>query len=343
MEKPTMRQAVMTTPGVIEFREAPVPAPGPDEVLLRIKRIGICGSDMHVYHGVQPFTEYPVVQGHEFSAVVEAVGSRANGIKVGSKATARPQVVCGRCRPCRRDDYHICDSLRVQGFQAPGCAQDFFVTDVGRLVPLPDSFTFEQGAFVEPLAVAVRAVARAGNVVGAGLVVLGAGPIGNLVAQVAKAAGARVLITDLADYRLSVAYQCGLDHTCNVEKQPLAEAARRVFGNDGFDVAIECVGVEATVDAAIENIAKGGRIVAVGNFPEKPRVNMALIQDRELSLIGTLMYKHEDYQRAVELLASGAIVTGPLETKHFPFEHYPDAYRYIIDQAGKCMKVFLDL
>ncbi|HLA85687.1 MAG TPA: zinc-binding dehydrogenase [Thermoguttaceae bacterium] len=152
-----------------------------------------------------------------------------------------------------------------------------------------------------------------------------------------------MLFTDLSDYRLAAAYQCGLDNTSNVRNEPLGEAARRVFGDDGFDVAIECVGVEATVDAAIENIAKGGRIVAVGNFPEKPRVNVSLIQDRELSLIGTLMYKHEDYHRAVELLDAGAVVTGPLETKHFPFERYLEAYQYILGQNGRCMKVFIDL
>jgi len=338
-----MRQAIMTQPGVIEFHDVPAPVAGSDDVLLRVKCIGICGSDMHVYHGVQPFTKYPVVQGHEFSAVVEAIGNDVRGIEPGMKVTARPQVVCGQCRPCRRGDYHICDTLRVQGFQAPGCAQDLFVTKAERVVCLPESFTFEQGALVEPVAVAVRAVAKAGDLAEANAVVLGAGPIGNLVAQVAKAAGARVLITDLSDYRLKIARECGIEETSDVQKESLDEASRRVFGEDGFDAAIECVGVEATVDAAIENIAKGGRIVAVGNFPEKPRVNVALIQDRELSLIGTLMYKHEDYRRAVELIDSGAVLTGPLETKHFPLSEYLSAYHYIIEQAGKCMKVFIDL
>jgi threonine dehydrogenase-like Zn-dependent dehydrogenase len=116
-----MRQAVMTEPGVIQIREVPEPVAGPNEVLLRVHRIGICGSDMHVYHGVQPFTKYPVVQGHEFSAVIEALGEGVTDLKPGTKATARPQVVCGRCRPCLRGDYNICDSLKVQGFQAPGC------------------------------------------------------------------------------------------------------------------------------------------------------------------------------------------------------------------------------
>ncbi len=115
-----MRQAIMTAPGRIEIRDVPAPVPGPGEVLLRIQRIGVCGSDIHVYHGKHPYTGYPVVQGHEFSATVEAVGDGVTGISPGRKVTAMPQIVCGECSPCRRGEYHICDRLKVQGFQAPG-------------------------------------------------------------------------------------------------------------------------------------------------------------------------------------------------------------------------------
>jgi L-iditol 2-dehydrogenase/threonine 3-dehydrogenase len=338
-----MRQAVMTEPEMIEIREVAAPLPGPNEVLVRIRRIGICGSDMHVYHGAHVFTRYPVVQGHEFSGVVEATGEQVAHLKPGMKVTARPQVVCGECRPCRRGDYNICDSLKVQGFQAPGCAQELFVTAAERIVALPDTFTFEQGALVEPVAVAAHAVRRAGRVDGTNAVVLGAGPIGNLVAQIARASGANVLITDVSDFRLEIAQACGLQNTSNAGRETLADASRRVWGQDGFDLAFECVGIEDTITAAVENIGKGGTIVAVGVFPEKPRVDMAVIGDRELSLIGTLMYKHEDYLRAVELIGRGEVVTGPLETKHFPLNDYLSAYRYIIQQAGKCMKVFIDL
>ncbi|MCK4725059.1 MAG: alcohol dehydrogenase catalytic domain-containing protein, partial [Anaerolineales bacterium] len=145
-----MKQAVMTEPGKIKIHEIEEPRPGPGEVLLRIQRIGVCGSDVHVYHGKHPYTGYPVVQGHEFSATVVALGDNVTGLAPGSKVTSMPQIVCGECAPCLRGDYHICDKLKVEGFQAPGCAQELWVTSADRIIPLPDSFSFEQGALVEP-------------------------------------------------------------------------------------------------------------------------------------------------------------------------------------------------
>jgi len=338
-----MRQALMTAPGRIEMRDVPVPAPGPGEVLLRVQRIGVCGSDIHVYHGKHPYTTYPVVQGHEFSATVEALGEGVTGIAVGSLVTAMPQIVCGACPPCRRGEYHICDELKVQGFQAPGCAQELWVTRADKLVVLPGRFSVEQGALVEPVSVAVHAVARAGAMVGRRVAVLGAGPIGNLVAQTARALGARVLITDISDHRLDVARQCGLDLVSNPKGESLAEAAARAFGADGFDLAFECVGIEATMAAAVAAIQKGGMVVVVGVFGDKPRVDLGLVQDRELTLVGTLMYRRDDYERAVELIDSGAIATAPLISKHFAMEEFLDAYHFLEAERDRTMKIFIDV
>jgi 2-desacetyl-2-hydroxyethyl bacteriochlorophyllide A dehydrogenase len=254
-----------------------------------------------------------------------------------------PQIVCGVCAPCRRGEYHICDKLKVQGFQAPGCGQELWVTSAKMVVPLPDTFTFEQGALVEPASVAVHAVARAGNLSGRRAVVLGAGTIGNLVAQTARSEGAQVLITDLSDYRLGVARQCGLAATSNAQEEDLTQAVERVFGKDGFDVAFECVGVEPTITAAIANIQKGGTLIIVGVFGDKPRIDLSTVQDRELNLRGTLMYKRPDYERAVELIGSGGILTAPLVSKHFPFEDYIEAYRFIDQFGEKSMKVVIDV
>jgi 2-desacetyl-2-hydroxyethyl bacteriochlorophyllide A dehydrogenase len=334
----------MKSPGHIEFQEVALPAPGPDEILLRIRRIGVCGSDIHVWHGKHPFTPYPVVQGHEYSATVESVGPGVTKVKPGMKATARPQLVCGECGPCRRGDYNICDHLKVQGFQAPGCAQDFFVTTQERVVALPESLTFEQGALVEPAACAAHSTGRAGDLRGKNVVVLGAGTIGNLAAQAARCRGAKkVLITDLSDFRLEKARACGVDAVCNVRTEKLGGVARDVFGPEGFDVAFEAVGAEAALDDAVQNINKGGEIVVLGVFGERPRVDMAVAGDRELKLVGTLMYKHEDYEQAVRWIATGALRTEPLLTRHFPFERYPDAYRFIEDQGDKSLKVIIDV
>jgi 2-desacetyl-2-hydroxyethyl bacteriochlorophyllide A dehydrogenase len=338
-----MRQAVMVSPGEIEFRDVPIPKPGPDEVLIRVKTIGVCGSDIHVRHGRHPFTSYPVVQGHEFSGIVQAVGRRVKSVKPGLKVTATPQIVCGRCGPCRRGDSHICDVLKVQGFQAPGCAQDYFLTKAAKIVPLPASFSFEQGALVEPTAVGVHAVARAGRVAGTNVVVLGAGPIGNLVGQVARAGGAKVLITDVGVFRLGVARRCGLRSVSDATSESLEEASSRVFGKESFGTAFECAGAETAVNSAISAIRKGGRIVAVGVFGDRPRVNMGFLQDRELTLTGTLMYQRRDFLEAVRLIRDGRVDTRPLETAHFPFEAYKSAYDFVDAEGERSMKVFIDL
>jgi L-iditol 2-dehydrogenase len=338
-----MRQAVMTAPHEITFRDIPPPTVELGQAAMRIVRIGICGSDIHVYHGKHPFTRYPVVQGHEFSARIESIGPGVEGLKIGSLVTAMPQVVCGQCRPCRRGDYHICDNLKVQGFQAPGCAQDVFVADAARIVSLPETLTPEQGVLIEPAAVAVHALRRAGNVSGKNVVVIGAGPIGNLVAQSAKAMGAKVLISDVSEQRLQIAAACGIPWRSNAKTESITRAARSAFGLQGFDVAFDCAGAETSLGSAIESIDKGGTIVVVAVFGHKPQVDLGLVQDRELNLIGTLMYQRRDYDCAIRWICSGAILTKPLEGRHFPFAEYKAAYEFIDANAERCMKVFIDL
>jgi len=339
-----MRQAVMTKPGAIELRDVKAPIPGPGQVLLRIHRIGVCGSDLHVYHGKHPFTPYPVVQGHEFSAVVDAVGAGVKNVRVGSKVTATPQEVCGKCRPCLQGRYNVCEELKVRGFQAPGVAQDWFVTEADKIVPLPDKLTHDQGAFVEPVSVAVHSTGRAGDLAGRNVVVAGAGPIGNLAAQACKIRGAkRVLITDISDYRLNVARAVGIDVVSNVRQETLEDAVKRAFGNDGFDVAMDAAGVESSLSGLVSRIDKGGRIVILAVFSKPPAVDMSVLCEHELTVCGTMMYRHEDYDQAVSWIADGSIKLAPLMSKHFPFEQYLDAYRYIDAEGEKTMKVMIDL
>jgi L-iditol 2-dehydrogenase len=331
----------MTQPGAIEFDDAPMPVPGPDEVLVRVRRIGVCGSDIHVYHGKHPYTSYPVVQGHEFSAEVQTgVGDLAAGTLV----TIPPQITCGTCASCRSGQYHICESLKVMGFQAPGVAQEYVALPKAELLRLPPSFTPEVGALVEPAAVAIHAVRRAGDVSGKTVLVLGAGPIGNLVAQAARWRGAsRVVITDVSDYRLDVARRCGLTDGFDARSATVEQEVRSALGPSGAEVTFECVGAEQTANQAIRLARKGSVIVVVGVFGEAPRVDLGLVQDRELQLVGTLMYQRNDYVDAIRALAEGGMVTQPLVTVSFPFRRYLDAYLFIEANKDRVMKVMIDL
>ncbi len=335
----------MISPGKIEFNDIHAPKElKPNEILLKIQRIGICGSDIHVYHGEHPATPYPVVQGHEYSAIVEAVGKDVKLVQPGQRATARPQLVCGECGPCKRGQYNACQSLKVQGFQAPGVAQDYFIVTEDRLVVFPDSMSFEQGAMIEPAAVGAHSTSRSRGLAGKNVVVSGAGTIGNLVAQFARARGAKkVLITDINDFKLEKAVECGIQNTLNVLKIPFEKGVRDFFGDEGYQVGFEAAGVQASLDALIANVEKGGEVIILGVYAQNPVVNMYFVGEHELSLFGSMMYKQEDYLEAVSLISQGKIITEPLVSKHFPFEKYPEAYRFIEDNSDKIMKVMIDL
>jgi L-iditol 2-dehydrogenase/threonine 3-dehydrogenase len=330
---------------VIEHRE--IPEPGQlkeNEVLLRIKRIGVCGSDIHVFHGKHPATPYPVVQGHEYSAIVEATGTKVTKVKPGMRATARPQLVCGECGPCKRGQYNACQKLKVQGFQAPGVAQDLFVVPEDRIVVFPETMTLEQGAMIEPAAVGAHSTNRVPVLKGKNVVVAGAGTIGNLVAQFAKARGAaKVLITDISDYRLDIARQCGIDATLNVKTTSFEEGTKSFFGSEGFQIGFEAAGVQSSLDVLMQFVEKGGAVVILGVYSQNPVVNMFYLGEHELNVFGSMMYRQEDYEAAVEMISSGKIITKPLLTTSFPFNKYLDAYKYIEEQGEKSMKVMIEL
>ncbi|MEE9463469.1 MAG: zinc-binding dehydrogenase, partial [Bacteroidales bacterium] len=265
-------------------------------------------------------------------------------VSPGMKATAWPQLVCGKCGPCLRGQYNACQELKVQGFQASGVAQDYFIVPEERIIPIPDSMSLDQGALVEPAAVGAHSTSRATGIKGKNVVVSGAGTIGNLVAQFAKARGAaKVLITDISDYRLGIARECGVDGTLNVATTPFAEGVKDFFGTSGFQVGFEAAGVQASLDVLFAHVEKGGDIVILGVYSENPTVNMYYLGEHELNVFGSMMYRKEDYEEAVSLISRGKIKTAPLITRHFPFDQYLDAYHFIEDQGAETMKVMIDL
>lgn len=338
-----MKQAVMPRPGAVEFHDVAIPDLAGGDVLIRVERIGVCGSDIHVFHGLHPYTGYPVVQGHEVGGTIAEVGTDVRGLAVGDVVTFLPQIVCGSCYPCRHGMVHICDHLKVKGFQAPGAAQEFFPVPAESIVKLPPGASADEAAMVEPTAVAVHALARGGGAEGKKVLVLGGGPIGNLTAQVARATGAaNVMITDLDPFRLRKASDCSIPHVVNPNEVDLAHALEERFGPDRADLILECVGVEATMSQAVSLARKGSTIVVVGVFAKKPPVDVGLIQDRELNLVGSLMYQREDFEVAVRLLSEGRVLLKPLITHHVPFARYLDAYENVVT-GSDALKVMIDV
>ena len=171
-EEIIMLQQVMTNPGEIIFREVPVPEVKENQVLVKIMNIGVCGSDIHVYHGKHPFTKYPVTQGHEVSGEITELGKNVTEFHVGQKVTIEPQVYCGHCYPCRHGKYNLCEELKVMGFQTTGTASEYFAVDASKVTPIPEDMSYEEGAMIEPLAVAVHGVKQMGDVAGMNIAVL---------------------------------------------------------------------------------------------------------------------------------------------------------------------------
>jgi len=223
-------------------------------------------------------------------------------------------------------------------------AQEYFIVPEERIILLPDSMSLDQGALVEPAAVGAHSTGRATDIKGKNVVVSGAGTIGNLVAQFAKARGAgRVLITDISDYRLEIARECGIEGTLNVAITPFAEGVKDFFGASGFQVGFEAAGGQASLDVLFAHVEKGGDIVILGVYSENPTVNMYYLGEHELNVFGSMMYRKEDYEEAVYMISRGKIKTAPLITRHFPFEQYLDAYHFIEDQGAETMKVMIDM
>ncbi len=339
-----MLQQVMTAPGKIEFREIETPVPKAGEVLIRIMKIGVCGSDIHVWHGKHPFTSYPVTQGHEVSGEIAALGAGVENLEVGQKVTIQPQVVCGKCYPCRHGKYNLCETLKVMGFQTTGVASEYFAVDAAKVTPLPQEMSFDEGAMIEPLAVAVHAARKFGDMQGMRVAVLGAGPIGILVAQAAKGMGAEsVLITDISDLRLEKARQCGVDFCVNTREADFGEALVSSFGPDKADVIYDCAGNNVTMGQAIRCARKGSTIILVAVFAGMAEVDLAVLNDHELDLNTTMMYRNEDYLEAIELVRAGKVDLKPLISKHFAFRDYAEAYRYIDENRETTMKVIIDV
>jgi L-iditol 2-dehydrogenase len=337
----TMRVNVLAAAGIMQTEQRDVPAPAAGEVLVRIGSVGICGSDVHYYrHGriAEYVVRKPLILGHEAGGTVVAVGDGVAADRIGQRVALEPGVPCRHCRECKHGRYNLCAD--VQFFATPpvdGTFAEYVAIAADFAHPIPDSISDDGAGLIEPLSVGVWACRKADIGIGSRVLITGAGPIGLMNVQVAKAAGAsEIIVSDIAPTRLETAIAFGATRVLNARTEDAADLGIEV------DAFIDCSGAEPAVRAGIRAVRPAGHVVLVGMGADNISLPVGLIQGRELRITGTFRYANT-YPTAIELAASGAIQLDAMVTAHFPLEEAeaalqeasnPDAIKVIV-RAGQ--------
>lgn len=325
-----------------EITNRDVPMPGPGEVALRVAYCGICGTDLHIYHGAMAdrLGDRRVL-GHEVSGRIEALGAGVNGLAPGQKAVVRPLAPCGDCPACAAGHAHVCHRLKFLGIDTDGGFSDIWTVPSHAIHILPEDVPLKTAALVEPLAVACHAVARGRIAAGEDVLVVGGGPIGMLVALAARDSGARVLLSEVNPARLALAARMGFD-TVNPAKVDLPARIATATGGKGADAVFEVSGAQRGLEATTQAAAVRGRIVMVAIYPEQPKIDMFRYFWRELELIGARVYEPQDYDRAIAMIGAGAVDAAALITDVVPLEQIQPAFETLSD-APSAMKTLVEI
>lgn len=320
-----MRVSVLSAPGTVTVEERPAPEPAEGEVLVRVSSVGICGSDVHYYeHGrIGPYVvRRPLVLGHEASGTVSAVGPGVDQARVGQRVAIEPGVPCRRCDQCRHGRYNLCPDVQFMATPpVDGAFAELVIVPADFAHPVPDNVSDDAAALVEPLSVGVWACHKAGVTAGSAVLVCGAGPVGLVTVQVARAQGAtRIVCTDISAERLAMAATCGATETVDVSTDGDA------LTDLGVDAAIECSGAPSSVVAAVRAVRPAGTVVLVGMGMDEVSLPVSLLQNREIVLTGTFRYANT-YPTAIALAATGAVSLDQLVTGHFGLAEVDAALR----------------
>jgi 2-desacetyl-2-hydroxyethyl bacteriochlorophyllide A dehydrogenase len=332
--------AMVHTAGTAELVEREIPNPGKTEVLIAIRATSVCGGDLHIYKGKHPSAPLPMSLGHELAGEVIEIGAAVTAVRIGDRVTVEPVIVCGDCLPCRSGLYGYCDNLSYHYRKGQGAMADYFVVDQRYVYKLPEQLSYENGALIEPLAVAVHAVNRAKIGLGEKVVIMGAGPIGILIAAVCKAAGAReIIISDISEARLETAVLMGATRTVNSRNESVLEVVREITGGRGIGKSFECAGREETFVQAMSCLCKGGTATMVGIF-EQPTIQIpaSIFISQEITVQGSQGYCW-DFETALSLTST--IDLGKIISHVFPLTDIDQAMKAALDPAQKAVKIIL--
>ncbi|GIF64026.1 Zn-dependent alcohol dehydrogenase [Asanoa ishikariensis] len=325
----------------LDVTEVDALPPGPGEVRIAVAYTGICGTDLHIFHGdMDARVGAAAVLGHEMSGRIAEVGDGVTAFAVGQPVTVMPTRTCGRCVACRRGHSHICHAMRFLGIDSPGAMQASWTVPAELVLPLPDGLPLRHAALIEPVAVAVHDVRRSGIAGGERVVVVGGGPVGVLIATVATRRGAEVLLVEPDPFRRAVAAEAGIDAVDPTTTDVVALVDDRTAGA-GADVAFEVSGAAGGVETAVAVLTTRGRLVMVAIHPQPRAVNLHRFFWRELELLGARLYERDDMAEAVRLVASGAVAPERLISRVEPVEAVDAAFT-ALERGGGVMKVLID-
>jgi (R,R)-butanediol dehydrogenase/meso-butanediol dehydrogenase/diacetyl reductase len=315
-------------------------AAGPGQVQISVSYCGICGTDLHCYHGVMDHrVTFPQVLGHEMSGVIVNTGEGVDGFRTGDRVTVRPLDPCGVCPACKRGHSHICQKLKFIGIDAPGALQALWTVPAHTLHHLPASLSMKHAAMVEPIAVACHDV-RLGNVEsGEYVVVQGGGPIGILIALVCRAEGARVLLTEINPHRLELARRLGLE-AVNPLETDVVTLVNDATGTAGADVVFEVSGSQAGAEMMTELPRTRGRIVIVAIFSQPPKIDLFRAFWRELQFTGARVYEPQDFEKAIALAAAGSLPLDAIISAIWPLDDLQPALEKL-QGGGDMMKILM--
>lgn len=333
----------LVEPHRFEMQECPIPEPAEDEVLIKNMYLGICTSDVQIYQGKHAYASMPVTMGHEISGVIEKVGMKVTEWEKGDRVVVQPQLFCGKCPACRNGHFNVCEDLKVIGVHTDGCACEYVTVPAENLHTMPDSLTFREAALAEPLAVGfgvVRRIREIMDIRGKRICIVGAGVIGNFVAQACRLYGAeQVLITDVREERLCLAQYCGINFIANTSKKPLAEVIEKYFGTDRADIIVDSAATPAVFQSVLNAARSASVIVISGNYKESVPFDVTRIQRREITLLGHMMYGQKEFDEALTCLSQKKIKLDGIITQEWNLNQYPNAFHFLEQYPEQVVKM----
>ncbi|MCV6576634.1 MAG: alcohol dehydrogenase catalytic domain-containing protein [Cohaesibacter sp.] len=329
----TMKAAILMEPGHFEVREVPKPHCGPDEVLIKVERVGICGTDVHIFHGNYAADKLPLIPGHELVGTIEQLGETVQHLDVGSRVVVDINVGCGQCYYCRRNEILNCAEVNQLGISCDGAFAEYLAVPARLVIPVSEHVPVEVAALCEPVACVVRATRKANIGFGQSVVVLGGGPIGNLHVQMLRLVGAApIVVAEPNEMRAQLALDAGADVVVSDSDQ-LKETVLSMTDGRGADVVIESVGLPALYEKALDLIRPGGHISAFGITGPDDALSMSILDMilKENSIKGSVAGMGEDMHDALTLLSHNRFKTDAFASKAYKLEDIQAAFEGLAD------------